>query len=113
MLIFGDVSADFNSGRISPSNDFFSRRVNVSKVLAPNDHGLLSWLPVTVYRAFSRYKYDVTVIFMTSSTFDFCGRLLTLWPTATVYSPFSTFADDFSFRFLNDESFSNIANVNA
>ena len=71
---FGDVSSDFNSGFISPSND---GRDNfyVKKVFYPDDHGFLFSSRVMVYRTACRYEYDVTLMSMTSSPFDFRGRL--------------------------------------
>ena len=50
---------------ISPTNDV--RDNFMSKVFYPNDHGFLFSYRVMVYRAYSRYEYDVTLMTMTSS----------------------------------------------
>ena len=60
---FGDVSPDFASGRVSPSNDVRDN-FYVKKFFYPNDHGLSLGM---VYRTACRYEYDVILMSMTSS----------------------------------------------
>ena len=59
------MSSDFALGRVSPSNDV--RDNFYVKKFYPNDHGSLFSSRVMVYKAYSRYKYDVILMTMTSS----------------------------------------------